>query len=816
MAVDPVQAGHSAQAAEALAVRLPQSAARTITIATALWLRGEALTRQGLAVTAVPLIDAALISVTNIVPAIKLQGDLLQTRGEVESSLGRPQAALQDYQRAFTIFGKVGSARSQAVALQNIGLIYLEANDLEKVFYYYKLADEIFPNDPMLALSRSANLAGALYAAKRFDETEAEYRRADLIASRLHNPTLEVQMLSNLAITQQVLGKLDAADATLNEAIKLWQRAGTSAMAPLLFRARAELALARHHPAEAVELIERALLSAGDAAATRPYWQLQNTAYLAYARSGDTDKALAHFEIFKRLEDESRALAASTTATLMAAQFDFANQNARIATLKAGQLERDIALARLQARQNIIMLGSLLLIVSSVVLVLLFYLRSLARSRDAIREVNAKLTVVNAELNEALAAKSQFLATTSHEIRTPLNGILGMTQVLLADRTLNGLMRERIALVQGAGETMRALVDDILDFAKMDAGKLELNPLEADLPPLLDEVVEFWLDRAAQQGLTLKLDRAAAPGRVMIDSRRLRQILANLLSNSIKFTPAGGITMTVATVSNVGITAANSGVEASAPAEATASAGERLRIAVTDTGIGVAAVDHHAVFEKFRQLDSGTTRRFGGTGLGLAISQMLAQAMGGTIELASAAGAGATFTLDLPLVRAEAAASPVSGIRPLTLAAARLVLLGASPIAQGVLRAVLAPRVASFAVAADNAAVAELIAARAVDLVVVDVAAPRDPELVDGWEDRAGEVGRLAGAAREAGILLAVLWPNLRPVEHARLLAKGVTGVIGKPVKSSDLTEQLAALVEPSRDFTEVTAPVAAQELATT
>lgn len=262
-------------------------------------------------------------------------------------------------------------------------------------------------------------------------------------------------------------------------------------MVPFLFEARAELALARQDPPAAVQFVERALSAAGEAAETRPYWQLQFTAYRAYARAGDPAKALAHFETYQRLDNQSRELAASTSAALMAARFDFANQNARLATLKAGELERDIKLARLQARQNMIVLGSLLLIAVVVAAVLAFYLRSLRRSRNAIRGVNAQLTVVNAELSSALAAKSQFLATTSHEIRTPLNGILGMTQVLLADPALTGPVRERIALMHGAGETMRALVDDILDFAKMDAGKLELHVLEADLPRLLDEVVEL-------------------------------------------------------------------------------------------------------------------------------------------------------------------------------------------------------------------------------------------------------------------------------------------------------------------------------------
>jgi len=812
MPVDPAAAGRSAQAAEDLAIRLPESKARTLTIATARWLRGEALQRQNMATAAIPLVDAAVKSVASIQPAIKLQGDLLQTRAGIESSLGQPQKALEDYQSAYAIFSKLGASRSQAVALQNIGLIYLEANDLEKVVYYYKLAEETFPNDAKLTLSGSANLAGALYAAKRFSETEVQYRRAYVIAQRLRNLPLQVQMLSNLALTQEVSGKLNEADATLGQAIRLWETVRTPSMVPLLFRARAELALARHHPAMAVAFVEQALAAAGNAAETRPYWQLQVTAYHAYADAGNPARALAHFEIFQKLDSQSRELAASTSAALLTARFDFANQNARIATLKAGELERDIALARLQARQNMITLGALLLIASSIALVLAFYLRLLRRSRNAIRVINKQLIVVNAELNDALAAKSQFLATTSHEIRTPLNGILGMTQVLLADGALTGLLRERITLMHGAAETMRSLVDDILDFAKMDAGKLELHPLETDLPQLLDEIVTFWRDRAAQQGLTLTLDRRAAPDRILIDSRRLRQVLANLLSNAIKFTPAGSVIVTV-TTDVIDSTAAGG----NAPARA----GERLRIAVTDTGVGIAAADHAAVFEKFRQLDGGTMRRFGGTGLGLAISQMLAQAMGGDIELASASEAGATFTLDLPLERAVSAAPAGVGVPPSTLAAARLVLVGASPIALGVLRAVLTPQVASFAVAAGIAAAAERIADGSVDLIVIDVAAPRDAD-VDGGAGNDVEVllialAGLAGRTTSAGIRLAVLWPNLRPVEHARLLAAGVAAVIGKPATGGALLQGLHATFKRPGHLqgTEVAATVP-RELATT
>lgn len=784
MPIDAAAAGNLAQAAEQSAMKLPTSQARSITVATARWLKAEALIRQNKAAAAVVFVDAALKSVTAMRPAIKLQGDLLQTRAGIEDSLGQPEAALEDYQRAYAIFGKTGPARSQAVALQNIGVLYLEANDLAKVFYYYRMAEETVSDDPMLNLSGSANKAGALFLAKRYREAEAEYRRAYTISVSLHNMIIQIQMLSNLARVQAILGELHLADITIAQAMKIWQPTKAPELKPVLLETRADLALDEDRSFEAVQLVEQALASLGAAAETRPYWQLQITAYKAYEQAGDSAKALAHFKVYNQLDNQNRALAASTSAALSAARFDFVNQNARIATLKAGQLQRDLELDRLQARQTMILLGGLLLLSIITVSVLAFYLRALRRSDTAIREINSQLTEVNIELNAALAAKTEFLATTSHEIRTPLNGILGMTQVLLADPELTSAVRERISLMQGAGETLRALVDDILDFAKMSDNKLELHPLEADLPKLLDDVVDFWRDRATQQKLFLAFDRAGVPERITIDSRRLRQILANLLSNAIKFTSEGSIKVTV--------TVAHRSNDA-CPVQSS----ERLRIAVTDTGIGIAESDHSAVFEKFRQLDSSKTRRFTGTGLGLSISRMIAQAMGGDIELVSTVEVGSTFTLDLPLVRAIVAAPSTSGERPSTLAAARLVLVGASPIAQGVLRAVLTPRVASFAVAADIPTAVDQITTQPVNIILVDVPAPPATEDPDG--DLDAGIARLAATANLAsrsGIVVAVLWPNQQPTEHARLVAAGVAAVIGKPITSNTLLQKLTVFFE--------------------
>ena len=195
-----------------------------------------------------------------------------------------------------------------------------------------------------------------------------------------------------------------------------------------------------------------------------PFREFHETAWKTYAQLGDEHLALAHLAAFKRLDDESRNLAASTTAALMSAQFDFANQKSRIAQLKAGQLQRDVQLARTRNLiTTVLLIGST--IIAGLLAVSFLWIR---RSRNDVRAANGKLSEANFALEKALKARTEFLATTSHEIRTPLNGILGMTQVLLGERKIDAETREKIALVHGAGETMRALVDDILDIARME------------------------------------------------------------------------------------------------------------------------------------------------------------------------------------------------------------------------------------------------------------------------------------------------------------------------------------------------------------
>lgn len=251
------------------------------------------------------------------------------------------------------------------------------------------------------------------------------------------------------------------------------------------------------------------------------------------------------------------------------------------------------------------------------------------KAEREIRETNARLRDLLQRTEElarkaevANEAKSRFLATMSHELRTPMNGVLGMADVLAATG-LDEEQRSCVELIQGSGESLLALIGGILDLSKIEAGQMDLDFHDFEVAPFMKQLVETFTPAAAKKGLSLRLECAEGlPERLNGDSCRLQQVLANLINNAIKFTETGGITVVVDR------------------------SGETdewlcLRFAVRDTGIGVPADKRQLLFQRFTQLDSSDTRKYGGSGLGLAISKQLVELLGGTIGVISPAPAGA-------------------------------------------------------------------------------------------------------------------------------------------------------------------------------
>jgi signal transduction histidine kinase/ActR/RegA family two-component response regulator len=241
--------------------------------------------------------------------------------------------------------------------------------------------------------------------------------------------------------------------------------------------------------------------------------------------------------------------------------------------------------------------------------------------------LNRNLVAANDALETASKAKSGFLAGMSHELRTPLNAIIGFTDALLAgvDGPLNDEQRASLTWVQRGGRDLLALINDILDLSKIEAGKIAITPESFNAVELVASVQGQHRPLAEPKGLALNLSNEGGPDNVVLDRQRTRQILVNLVGNAVKFTKAGQITIAVS-----------------------GAAAERFVVAVQDTGPGIDAADLEVIFDEFRQVgpDAGRTE---GTGLGLAISRRLARAMGGDITVTSTVGKGSTFTVDLPV-----------------------------------------------------------------------------------------------------------------------------------------------------------------------
>ncbi len=393
-------------------------------------------------------------------------------------------------------------------------------------------------------------------------------------------------------------------------------------------------------------------------------------------------------------------------------------------------------------------------------------LAKLSEREDDLKSAMRDLESARDAANAANVLKTHFLANMSHEIRTPLNGVLAMAEVMSMGE-LDPPQRERLGVIRQSGSLLLAVLNDVLDLSKIEAGKLTLVKEDFDLEPSLSATVESFGVMARAKGLEFKMSIAdEAMGWWRGDADRLRQIVGNLISNAVKFTPAG----TVEALVDVN------------PASGA------LRLVVRDSGIGISPEKLPALFEKFTQADNSATRRFGGTGLGLAICRELTQMMGGSIDVESLEGRGAAFTVELPLPRGHAATSAVAD----AVSAARdgnLRLLAAedNPTNQHVLAAVMDSLGIDIDIVGDGRQAVDAWKIGGYDLILMDIQMP----VMDGI-DAAREIRDLEAVEGRRRTPIVALTANALTYQVQEYLAAGMDDHVPKPIEIAKLYEAIS------------------------
>lgn len=377
------------------------------------------------------------------------------------------------------------------------------------------------------------------------------------------------------------------------------------------------------------------------------------------------------------------------------------------------------------------------------------------------------------ETEAANAAKSQFLAAMSHEIRTPLNGILGMAQSLMSDKQLTASQREKAEMLLDSGRTLLSLVDDVLDLSKIEAGKLDIDATDGDLRHTVRRVARLFEPKAKEKNIALQLHIAdPLESALSFDPVRVRQCVSNLVSNAIKFTEYGTVHVIL-----------------SAAAEGD---GYRVRIDVSDTGIGITPEAMERLFSEFSQADSSTTRRFGGTGLGLAITRRLARMMGGDVSVQSVPGQGSTFTLTFLAGAASGAAMPDEADEPApapthSLRGLRVLLADDNRVNREVVKLFLEPHAVQITEAANGRQTLDALEEETFDILLLDIHMP----VMDGIQ--ALKILRRSNKPYR-DIPVIALTADAMTGDRERFLGLGANGYVTKPIDQGDLLGAIARL----------------------
>ncbi len=651
---------------------------------------------------------------------------------------------------------------------RSIGSFYNSQKEYDKSIPHINRALETFRRlDDSTQISDCLLTLGNAYSGMEQHETAIAYYKQTLPFARQSKDVLgEALIYENWGISLSKLGRFPEAFQKLNESMRLLVQLNEQIEIAYLHFTIGSTHLLNGDTLKAIPSLEKAKAISTELALADILVETLPALHAAYAATGAYDKAYQTMLSFQQLRDTSASEERVRDLQRLKTEYETERKEK---DLQIKTLEN----ARLQARFWLALAGLGLALLIGVAL---WY-----RARQR-RKTNAALEAKNLEIlaqkeeaerlreraEKSEAVKERFLAAMSHEIRTPMNAIVGLSQLLDAQEH-NPTTAHNISIIRQSSENLMTILNDVLDLAKIEANKMELRPKELHLPSQLRLITGTFEGLAQEKGLSLVLDLdPEVPEYVEADPVRLGQVLNNLVSNAIKFTQQGIVTVSVKQEESV----------------APDTPEVKVTFSVADTGIGIPTGQQQSIFEEFTQADSGGATMHGGTGLGLSIARGLVAQMGGTLQMLSKPGQGSQFFFTIPLKKGTPNGPPVNAQKTvitelLCLKIPHILLVEDNLINQTVVRqtiAAICPEIELCIVSSGEEALKKA-QAQTFDLVFTDLQMPG----MDGYE-----TARKLRAIPFEGPVLALTASAIR-ADEARCIAVGMQGMLLKPVSPSEM-----------------------------
>lgn len=703
--------------------------------------------------------------------------------------IGAVYRATQDWKKALEHFRQARAhyelsddSVGIAISYNDLGTAYYGKADLDSSLYWHSRAAEVRERIGSLdGLGHSCQyIAQILTRRNHHDEAIAYYRRAIASFHRAGFDNAAARAHGNISDLYVALGDRRAAMQEVTIALDLMAKVGERSQTPELHYKLGALHAADGRSDLAVEDYRNGIAAAQRLDDLTAVYTGSQRLYRLYADLGDHRNGYLEHRRFLQVRDSSRVRADRSRVVQVMMKHDLEQERIRART--QDELDKVELASELDAQQRqkfvYIAGGSLF---GSLALGLVMRLRRTARDRRVMEAQRLALRRAKDRAEQSEKFKERFLANMSHEIRTPMNAVMGMTTILRRNAHLPAQEEQLDAVAHNADQLLRIL-NDILDVSKLDAGRLDLEHLPFDVRSVVDQAIGTIADAATRRSIRLgAVVHDNVPISVVGDPTRVRQIIANLLDNAVKFTEHGDVVVQVGS-------------------EARAEGTVLLRFSVTDNGPGIPKDRQAGIFDEFTKAYSTGAHRHGGTGLGLTLSKRLTELQGGTISVHSEEGKGSTFIVDIPFAVAprkdEAFASsgrvPTAGEEPLT--DLRILLADDNAFNVMVAQDELSDAIPGVRVdvAVNGKEVIGLARVNEYDVILMDVQMPE----MNGY-DAARTIRSWSGAKAQVPIL--AMTANVLRSEMDRCMEAGMNGFVPKPFERKDLLEKLRSVTTSRR-----------------